>query len=78
MDAGGILLPDEAEGGGGKGDNNVTLDGKGGSLQRKKRPEDIFQTIITWYTGSDLLDRKDLAFDMTAFDFQGKLPDIIW
>jgi len=64
MDTGGILLPDETAESGVQGEKNVALDGQSGSLQRKKRQEDGFQTIITWYTGSDLLDRKMKSFNV--------------
>lgn len=60
MNAGGILLPDEVENG--TNQQHVIYNGYSSNgtkiYDHQKREDDSFQSIITWYTGSDLLDRK--------------------
>lgn len=57
MDTGGILLPGEFEDGL-RIAPNASMQGKQAGNHQHKRQEDGFQTVITWYTGGDLLDRK--------------------
>lgn len=57
MDAGGILLPDEIENGQSQ-QQHVIMGDRNGTHHHNKREDESFQSIITWYTGSDLLDRE--------------------
>lgn len=68
MSAGGILLPDELEGELMQQQHVLSPAAANGTAhhQHGKREEDSFKSIITWYTGSDLLDRESVSHKSIA------------